>query len=212
MRSPEGPRNLRKNFWRGLYIVTMRYKNLIRIALATAFLLLVPLVAMQFTDEVVWTLFDFIFAGTLLFGTGLAYELVARKANTFAYRAAVGVALAAALLLIWINGAVGIIGSENNPANLLYGGVLAVVLIGTILARLKPRLMARTVFATALAQSLVPVIALIIWTPLVTAGEGPGIFGVFVLNSFFVLMWVVSALLFRDAALHPQELSRKAAS
>jgi hypothetical protein len=169
-------------------------------AAVVALILTVPLVAMQFTDEVVWTLFDFIFAGTLLFGSALAYELVATKGGTIAYRAAVGVALAAALLLIWINGAVGIIGSENNPANLLYGGVLAIGLIGAIVALLEPRGMARTLFAMALAQALVPVIALIIWTPQVTSGEGPGIVGVFVLNSFFVMLFVGSALLFRRAS------------
>ena len=37
-----------------------------------------------------------------------------RKTGDAAYRTAVGVALAAAFLLIWVNGAVGIIGSENN--------------------------------------------------------------------------------------------------
>lgn len=167
-------------------------------AAVVALILMVPLVAMQFTDEVVWTLFDFVFAGTLLFGTGLAYELVARKGGTIAYRAAVGVALAAALLLVWINGAVGIIGSEDNPANLLYGGVLAIGFIGAIVALLEPRGMARALFATALAQALVPVIAFIIWKP--SFAEAPGILGVFVLNAFFAMLFVGSALLFRRAA------------
>ena len=68
-------------------------------AAAVALILMVPLVAMQFTNEVVWDETDFIVAGVLLFGTGLAYELVARKGGTIAYRSAVSVALAAALLL-----------------------------------------------------------------------------------------------------------------
>jgi len=42
------------------------------------------------------------------------YELVARKAGNIAYRAAVGVAVAAALILVWVNGAVGIIGNEGS--------------------------------------------------------------------------------------------------
>jgi hypothetical protein len=159
---------------------------------------MVPLVAMQFTDEVIWTLFDFVFMGALLFGTGLAYELVARKAGTIAYRVAVGLALAAAFLLVWINGAVGIIGSEDNPANLLYGGVLAIGFIGAIVARFHPHGMARALFATALAQALVPVIAFIIWKP--SFAEAPGILGVFVLNAFFVMLFVGSALLFRRAS------------
>jgi hypothetical protein len=61
-------------------------------------------------QEVNWDLFDFAFMGTLLFGAGLTYELVARKMSTGAYRVAVGVAVVTAVLLVWINGAVGIIG------------------------------------------------------------------------------------------------------
>ena len=133
-------------------------------ALVTACILLLPLVAMQFTDEVVWDLADFVVAGVLLFGAGLTYELVARrarKAGNTAYRAAVGVAVATALILVWMNLAVGIIGNEENPANLMYGGVLAVGIIGALIARFQPQGMARALFATALAQMLVAVIALI---------------------------------------------------
>jgi len=115
-----------------------------------------------------------------------------------AYRAAVGVALAAVLLLFWVNGAVGIIGNENNPANLMYGGVLAVGIIGAIIARLQPHGMARTLFTMALAQALVPVITLIIW-PQVSWGAA-GVLGVFILNAFFVMLFVVSGLLFRHVA------------
>ena len=79
-----------------------------------ALILLVPLIAMQFTDQVVWDLADFAIFGALLVGVGVTYELVVRKTGDTAYRAAVGVALAAAFLLVWVNGAVGIIGSENN--------------------------------------------------------------------------------------------------
>ena len=180
--------------------IIMRYKNIIRIALATAFILLLPFVAMQFTDEVVWDVVDFIVAGALLFGTGLTFELIARKVNdsgNVAYRFATGVALAAALILVWMNLAVGLIGDEENPANLLYGGVLAVGIIGAIIARLQPHGMARALFSTALAQALVPVIALIIWKPQVFSGEA--FFGMFGVNAFFVMLFVGSALLFRRA-------------
>jgi hypothetical protein len=145
-----------------------------------------------------WTLFDFVFMGTLLFGSALTYELVARKMSNVAYRAAVGIALAAAFILVWVNGAVGIIGSEDNDANLMYGGVLGVGVIGAFIAGLEPRGMARALFATAIAQALVPVIAFIIWKP--SFAEAPGILGVFVLNAFFVMLFVGSALLFRRAA------------
>ena len=109
---------------------TTIHKKHSRIALATACILLVPLVAMQFSEEWNWDLFDFAFMGTLLFCTGLAYELLARRAGTIAYRAAVGVGLAAAFILVWVNAAVGIIGDgEEDLASLMYvGGVLVAIL------------------------------------------------------------------------------------
>ena len=172
-------------------------KSIIHLALATVSILMVPLVAMQFTSEVNWDLFDFAFMGTLIFGTGLVYQLIARKAGTVAYRAAVGVALTAAFLLVWINGAVGIIGNEGNPANLMYFAVLAVGLIGAFIARLEPRGMARALFATALVQMLVPVIALLI---LKSPFGAAGVVGVFGLNGFFAMLFVGSGLLFRRAS------------
>jgi uncharacterized membrane protein YfcA len=83
-------------------------------ALVTGFLLLIPLITMQFTDEVVWTSLDLIVAGTLLFGTGLTYKLITRKSSKIAYRVAIGFALLTGLFLIWANLAVGIIGSETQ--------------------------------------------------------------------------------------------------
>jgi len=89
----------------------MQNKRLIIILLTSAILLLIPLIAMQFTDEVNWTLFDFIVAAVLLFGTGLMCELVIRKVNKTKFRIAICVALLAMLLLIWAELAVGIFGT-----------------------------------------------------------------------------------------------------
>jgi hypothetical protein len=79
----------------------------------------------------------------------------------------------------------------------MYGGVLAVGIIGAMIARFQPQGMARALFVTALAQMLVPVIALIVWRP--SLDDAPGIVGVFMLNAFFVMLFVVSALFFRRA-------------
>lgn len=172
------------------------YRSAIVVALVTGFLLMVPLVAMQFTDEVVWSLADFVVAGALLFGTGLTYALVAKKRDGIAYRVAIGLALAAALFLIWVNLAVGVIGTEDDPANLMYLGVLAVGVIGSIIARLQPRGMARALLAMALVQALVAAIALV--AGLGSPWSGPiEILGV---NGLFVALFVGSALLFRRAA------------
>ena len=89
----------------------MQNKRLIIILLTSAIILLIPLIAMQFIDEVNWTLFDFIIAGALLLGTGLMCELAIRKINKIKYRIAICVALLVALLLIWAELAVGIFGT-----------------------------------------------------------------------------------------------------
>lgn len=169
------------------------HNNIFRIALGTAFILLIPFLAMQITDEVNWDEADFIVAGALIFGTGLAYELITRKTGNIAYRAAIGVALAAALLLVWINLAVGLIGTEDDPANLMYIGVLAVGIIAAVIARLQPHGTARALLATAFAQALVAVIAVIAGLGAPWSGPGEILF----LNAFFVALWVGSALLLR---------------
>ena len=86
-------------------------KRLIGIALTVALLLLIPLIAMQFTDEVSWTLLDFVVAGVLLLGTGLMCELAMRKVKKIGHRIAICGALLVALLLIWVELAVGIFGT-----------------------------------------------------------------------------------------------------
>ncbi len=172
------------------------YRSAAGILLATAFILLVPLLAMQITDEVNWDPADFIVAGVLLAGTGLTFVLIAGKTDNFMYRAAIGITLVTALLIVWVNLAVGIIGSENNPANLMYFGVLAVGIIGAIVARFQPRGMWRALLATAFVQMIVSVIAMI-------AGLGEpytGPYEIMILNGFFITLWVGAALLFRKAS------------
>lgn len=161
-----------------------------------ALVLLLPLLAMQFTDEVNWTVFDFVFAGALILGTGATFEITVRKTDDTAYRAAVGLALAAAFFLVWVNGAVGIIGHAGNDANLMYVGVLAVGIIGSFIARFAPQGMARAMFATASAQALVALIAIVAGLGAPATGPMELLF----LNGFFVALWAGSARLFRKAA------------
>lgn len=170
-------------------------KSLFRVALATALLLLIPLVAMQFSQEMKWDLADFVVAGVLLFGTGLTYVVVSRMGNTTSYRLGAGVAVVAGLLLIWINLAVGFLGSEDNPANLLFGAVLAVAGVGALVARFRPLGMSRAMFATALTQFVVPLVAALIYKPEVNMG----MFKVLILNTIFSGIWATSGWLFRRA-------------
>ena len=161
-------------------------------------LILSIFLAMQFTNfgqaEVQWN--EAVAYSVMLLVAGGAYELWQwLKTRARIYRFAFGIGLLGVLLLGWVSGAVGIIGSENQSENLMYWAVPAVGLIGSLVSRFKPRGMARTLFTVALVQFLVPVVALII-SPEVSWGN-VGVIGVFVVNSIFALLFAASALLFQ---------------
>jgi hypothetical protein len=180
-------------------MTTITTRSTIRIGAwgAVGCLLLVPLVAMQFTREVDWTASDFVFAGVVLGGTGGLFELALRQSGSIGYRIAAGLALLGCLMLVWVNGAVGVIGSENNPANLMYGAVLAIALLGTALARFRAQGMAATLFAMAGAIVAIGAIA-VGWN---LGPDGPiwprDVIG---LTGIFTVIFALSALLFRSAA------------
>lgn len=160
-------------------------------------LLLAPLVAMQFTDEVDWTASDFVFAGLLLGGLGVALELAVRRGRDWSHRIAAAIPPGLAFLTLWINGAVGVIGDENEPANGLFLAVLAVALAGALVARFRPAGMAWAMTAAAVAQAAVPLAA---WglglapTHLIGSPEVPAF------TVVFTGLWLLSAGLFRKAA------------
>ena len=87
---------------------TQRFNIIISIV---AFLLLIPFLAMQFTDEVNWSLFDFAVMGIMLLSTGILLDLVLRKVKTIQNRLLVGFVVLLAFFLIWAELAVGIFGS-----------------------------------------------------------------------------------------------------
>ncbi|MDQ4035724.1 MAG: hypothetical protein M3153_07315 [Chloroflexota bacterium] len=177
----------------------MQTGNCLRWVLVTAAVLAVPALGMVFnigipdpgagTEGVNWGPMDFAIMGVLVLGSGLLYEYASRRSGTVAHRAAVGIAVAAGLFLIWVNLAVGMIGDEGNAANLMYIFVLFVALVGASIARFEPREASIAMFATAGAQALVAVTALI-------AGLGPTVLA----DVFFIGAWVASGLLFRQAS------------
>lgn len=175
-----------------------RLTGLLRTAVwgGAGLLMLAPIVATLITEEMAWSPFDFVFwAGMLLTACG-AFEGTMRLSDNWAYRAGAVVAIGAAFLLVWVNGAVGIIGSENNSANLLYAGVLGIGVLGAAFAGFRPRGMALTLAAMAAAQVAIAVAALVAgwgseeenWLPVIT-----------VANGFFAAAWTLSAGLFRRA-------------
>jgi len=160
------------------------------------FLLLLPAIAMRFTSEVDWDARDFTIIGVLLFLVCGSYELAARYTGSRWYRAAVGVAVVSAFLMIWINLAVGMIATESNLENLIFAVVLLIGIFGAFIVRFRPDGMARTMVATAVAQSLAGVIALG-W------GEIEG----FLASGFFAGLWLLSAWLFHQSARRTQTLT-----
>jgi hypothetical protein len=172
-------------------------QSIVYLAIATGALLLIPLIAMQFSDEVSWTFSDFIFAGILLFGTGFTYKLLTKKTGGTIYRVAVGFALFAGLFLIWVNLAVGIIGSENNEINALYFGVIFVGIIGAFISRFKSKGLSFTLFAMVVTQTLITGIALMTGMEEV---PGSSVYEILAVNGFFISLFLVAAMLFRNAA------------
>jgi len=100
-----------------------------------------------------------------------------------------------ALLLTWLSLGVGIIGQDGDPANIMYFGVIAVGIIGAIVARVRPIGMSRALVATAVAQALVTAIALMMGLGLPYSGPAE----LLLLNGFFIAMFLFSAWLFRRA-------------
>lgn len=71
-------------------------------------LLILPVIAMQFTTEVNWGPEDFAAAAVLLGGAGIALEMAARLLVDPAKRALAGLAILALLLVVWAELAVGV--------------------------------------------------------------------------------------------------------
>ena len=119
----------------------MNKKDLLPILLVPSCILMIPTAAMLFKIEGwAWSASDFVGCWVVIAAAIAAYKYVASRAPNSAYRVAVGMAVATGVVLLWMNGAVGLIGSENNPANLLYAGVLAIPSVEPIRGASEPNL------------------------------------------------------------------------
>jgi hypothetical protein len=163
-----------------------------------AVLLVLPAAAMRLGAEGVhWTLSDFLVMGALLGTAGLVLELAARRSELLSYRFASAFAVATAFLLVWVNGAVGFLGDEGNPANLMFLGVIMVAIAGAALARARAPGMARAMAMAAAAQVVAGAVGY---------GAGwasPGVQGMYevaVGTSLFTALWLLSAFLYAKAA------------
>jgi hypothetical protein len=155
---------------------------------AVAVLLVLPIVAMQFTEEVNWTAEDFIAAGIMLGGAGLGTEFLVRQSDSHSYRLGAVLAVLAAFLTVWANLAVGMIGDEGNPYNLLFGGVIVAAALGMILARFKPSGMSIAMVVAGIAQAAVGAFGL-------SSDLRGGVF-----SMAFAGLWLLAAALFWNAS------------
>ena len=151
-------------------------------------LLAVPFVAMRFTAEVNWTVGDFIFAAVMLGLVGLGLELAVRTSRSWAWRGAAALWILSAFMLVWINGAVGMIGDEGNAYNLLFLGLIPLSLIAAAIARFRAAGLAAAMAVTGLAQAAIAVAGM-------STDLRGGVFSLVLSGS-----WFLSALLFRSAA------------
>jgi hypothetical protein len=144
-----------------------------------------------------WTASDFIFAGVLFAITGGTFELAVRASGSWVYRAGAALAILASFFTVWVNLAVGIIGSEDNPLNLLFFGVIAAAIVGSIVAKFEAAGMVRAMSVAAALQGLIGVGVLLAgWG----ASEPPGLVRLFLLIELFAAAWLLSAWVFRKAA------------
>ena len=167
-------------------------KTMLRVALVSLGLLMVPLVASQVVEGWNWKPGGFVIVYVLFFVTGMAYAMIARKMGAWSYKAGVGVALVAGFALGWSN-MVHVADSEN-PANLVYYSVLVLGIVGACLARLEARGLARTLFAMAATLTLIAVIVPSGAPPYMARNMAIG-------HGLFVVLFTASGLLFRHASL-----------
>jgi hypothetical protein len=154
-----------------------------------AVLLTLPAIAMHFHAEgVIWTASDFIAMGVMLAVACGACELIARASGNGAYRIAGGIAVGTAFLTVWVNLAVGMIRSEDNPYNQLFGCVLLLALGGSVVARFRASGMAWAMVLAAALQALLGAIGY-------PSDPRGGTF-----SMMFAVPWLIAAILFRQAA------------
>ena len=149
---------------------------------------LLPIVARQFTDEVQWTTGDHVFWLMLLAIPGLVLEVVSRLTRDWFYRFGVAIALGTAFVITWANLAVGIVGNEENPTNLVFFMVVLIPMIGAPLVGFQAARMRWVLMLTAAAQAV---------TALTDFQAEPF---VLVFCGVTTALWLISAWLFGRAA------------
>ena len=160
---------------------------------ALAALLCLPAVAMQLTGEVDWTASDFVFAAVLLTALGTGVEIAVRVGRSARHKVAIALAALGAFLTVWINMAVGIIGSEDEPTNLAFLAMVGMAIVASLLVSFRPGRM-RWIMAALAAGQFAVGIAAATWTMPGHAVEWGAL-------GFFATIWGASAACFHSAHL-----------
>lgn len=169
------------------------YWRVVRWTAALA-LLLTPLVMMQISDEWHWTPGSFLFAGIVIGGVVLLYELAERVSESRAYRAGVAVALITAFLTVWTT----IVRDDGTGIGFFL--LVMAAAVGGFSAWFRPAGMARTMLGVAIMQAL---LSLAIATAPSTANMPDGGSRILLFGAFFTALWLASATFFRAAAKSP---------
>ena len=156
-----------------------------------AAVLLAAAVASRVSDEMKWDPADFILVGLMLAAACGFWELAMSKTRNWSYAAASVVAAGTAFLLFLVNGAVGLLGSEDNPVNLLFYGVITLALGGAVIVRFQAEGLARAMAVTAGAQVATGALGVMLF---------PDLQGFLLGTAMFASLWLASAWLFRRAA------------
>ena len=89
----------------------LKQKRAIIIFLSAAVLFMLPMLGMLISNHVNWSVFDFVVAGIILFGTATLLEIILRNVTLKETRIVLIFLLAIIFLLVWLELAVGIFGT-----------------------------------------------------------------------------------------------------
>lgn len=164
--------------------------RLVRWTAASA-LLLTPVVMMQISDEWHWGIGGFLFAGAMIGGTGLLYELAERASGNRAYRAGAAVALVTSFLTVWTT----LVRDDGNGISFFM--LIMAAVVGGFAAWFRPAGMARTMLGISIMQVL---LGMLIATAPSVASTPDGPFRALLSSGVFTVLWLISAAFFRAAA------------
>lgn len=156
--------------------------------------LVTPWILMRFTGEGAWTAFDFLVFGVMVGAVCAGFELAMRMSNRWTYRLAAFMTVIGGFLMVWANLAVGIIGNEEDPRNLMFYGLLLIGVVGALITRFEAQGLTWTLRLMAAAQLVIFVVAAALdWTLLP------------VFTVFYFLLWLIAGELFNRSTIGPDK-------